>query len=86
MGLASPGWWPASTLPAQRYATARGERRRVDLEDGSVLTLNTGTQTEVRYTRSERRVTLHPGGEIMLDVSPDASHPFIVDTEIGRCA
>ena len=84
VGLASPGWWPASTLPAQRYATARGERRRVDLEDGSVLTLNTGTQTEVRYTRSERRVTLHPGGEIMLDVSPDASHPFIVDTEIGR--
>lgn len=84
VGLASPGWWPASTLPAQRYATARGERRRVDLEDGSVLTLNTGTQTEVRYTRSERRVTLHPGGEIMLDVSPDASHPFIVNTEIGR--
>ena len=84
VGLASPGWWLASTLPAQRYATRAGERRRVDLEDGSVLTLNTGTQTEVRYTRSERRVTLHPGGEIMLDVSPDASHPFIVDTEIGR--
>ena len=84
MGLASPGWWPASTPPAQRYATARGERRRVDLEDGSVLTLNTGTQAEVRYTRSERRVTLLPGGEIMLEVSPDASHPFIVDTEIGR--
>ena len=80
MGLASPGWWPASTLPAQ-LATARGERRRVDLEDGSVLTLNTGTQAD---TRSERRVTLLPGGEIMLEVSPDASHPFIVDTEIGR--
>ena len=48
VGLASPGWWPASTLPAQR-ATARGERRRVDLEDGSVLTLNTGTQAEVRH-------------------------------------
>ena len=46
--------------------------------------MNTGTQAEVRYTRSERRVTLLPGGEIMLEVSPDASHPFIVDTEIGR--
>ena len=76
-GLAGGG----SLRRCPRSAPRRGERRRVDLE--SVLTLNTGTQAEVRYTRSERRVTL-PGGEIMLEVSPDASHPFIVDTEIGR--
>ncbi|MCH3781252.1 hypothetical protein LZB27_08730, partial [Campylobacter jejuni] len=38
-GLAWPLWWPAETLFQQRYATGRGERRRVALQDDSVLTL-----------------------------------------------
>ena len=82
-GVAWPLWWPAQTLFQQGYATARGERRRVALQDDSVLTLNTATQAEVRYTQDERQVTLQ-AGEIMFEVSRDKARPFIVDTAVGR--
>lgn len=82
-GLAWPLWWPAETLFQQRYATGRGERRRVALQDDSVLTLNTAIQAEVRYTRDERHVALQ-AGEILFEVSPDKARPFIVETELGR--
>ncbi|MFY2564943.1 FecR family protein [Achromobacter ruhlandii] len=82
-GLAWPLWGPAPTLFEQAYATARGERRRVALQDDSVLTLNTATQADVRYTRDERHVALH-AGEILFEVSPDKARPFVVDTDLGR--
>lgn len=82
-GLAWPLWGPAPTLFEQAYATARGERRRVALQDDSVLTLNTATQADVRYTRDARHVALH-AGEILFEVSPDKARPFVVDTDLGR--
>lgn len=82
-GVAWPLWWPVDTLFEQRYATRRGERRQVALQDDSVLTLNTATQAEVRYTRNERHVALQEG-EIMFEVSHDTARPFIVDTAAGR--
>lgn len=82
-GLAWPLWWPSPTLFEQAYATARGERRRVALQDDSILTLNTATQADVRYTRDERHVALR-AGEILFEVSPDKTRPFIVDTDLGR--
>ena len=82
-GLAWPLWGPSPTLFEQAYATARGERRRVALQDDSILTLNTATQADVRYTRDERHVALR-AGEILFEVSPDKARPFIVDTDLGR--
>ncbi|WPL79273.1 FecR domain-containing protein [Bordetella hinzii] len=82
-GLTWPLWRPSQPLFQQGYATARGERRRLALPDDSVLTLNTATQAEVRYTRDERRVALR-AGEMLFDVTPDPARPFIVETELGR--
>ncbi len=59
------------------YATAVGERRIVDLEDGSRLELNTNTEVSVLLSRSERNVSL-VRGESLFDVHPDASRPFKV--------
>ncbi|WZB77196.1 FecR domain-containing protein [Achromobacter insuavis] len=66
----------SATPPAA--ANAAGWRCRT-----SVLTLNTTTQAEVRYTRDERHVALQ-AGEILFEVSPDKARPFIVETELGR--
>lgn len=60
------------------YATAIGERRIVDLEDGSRLELNTNTEVAVRFSRAERHVALLRG-ESLFDVQSDASRPFNVD-------
>lgn len=59
------------------YATAVGERRIVDLSDGSRLELNTNTEAAVRYSRSGRRVELLKG-KSLFNIEPDADRPFKV--------
>lgn len=61
------------------YMTGLGEVLRVPLADGSVMTLNSGTEARVSYREKERRVTLIKG-EILVDVAKDASRPFMVKT------
>lgn len=60
-----------------RFDTLKGQKRVVTLEDGSVMTLNTATKLEVRYTRHERLVRLIEG-EALFDVAKDKSRPFVV--------
>ena len=59
------------------YATAVGEQRTVQLDDGSRITLDTNTRVAVRYTRDRRAVTL-TSGQAMFDVEGDAARPFVV--------
>lgn len=59
------------------YSTAIGEQRVVKLEDGSTVTLNTGSRVHIRYSHFERRVEL-AGGEILLAVHPDTARPLVV--------
>lgn len=59
------------------YATAIGEQRTVQLEDGSRIVLDTNSAIAVRYTRANRSVTL-TSGQAMFDVEGDAARPFIV--------
>lgn len=61
----------------ETYATAVGEQRTVQLEDGSRITLDTNTRVAVRYTRGRRAVTL-TSGQAMFDVEGDAARPFVV--------
>lgn len=73
------GFWlaqPPSVLEAT-YVTSLGEQRVVALPDESLITLNTDTNVEVRYTRGERRVRLLRG-EALFEVAPAADRPFIV--------
>ena len=80
----SAGWWTWSQQRPATYAAAIGERRIVQLEDGSRITLDTGSRIEVRLTEARRIVTL-AAGQARFDVEGDPARPFIVhagDTEV----
>jgi transmembrane sensor len=68
--------WQAATA-GRTYSTAIGEFRRVVLEDGSAISLNTNTTVHVRFLRTERAVTLVQG-EALFDVAHDKQRPFEV--------
>ncbi|MFW7268164.1 FecR family protein [Gluconacetobacter sp. Hr-1-5] len=74
-----------STLTAAMatYHTSVGERRRVALEDGSHVWLNTATAISVAFTGQERRIALHDG-EALFDVIHDAARPFVVTANGGQ--
>lgn len=68
----------STNLPAMVVATTAGERRTVDLTDGTRIILAPGSQLAVAgsYGRDERRVELR--GEAWFTVTHDAERPFLV--------
>jgi transmembrane sensor len=74
--LAGVGVYLGSSRPAA-YSTRKGEKKVVSLDDGSVMTLNTATRLEVRFT-SDRRLIRLVDGEALFDVAKDRDRPFIV--------
>lgn len=68
--------------PADTYQTALGEQRSIDLPDGTVMTLNTRTRVEVRYSKS-RRIVMLQSGEALFEVTRDG-RPFIVQTRVSQ--
>ena len=58
-------------------STHVGERKTIELADGSLVTLNTSTQIKVVYAQHERRIFLLKG-EGLFDVAPDKERPFYV--------
>lgn len=71
------GWWFSS---AEHYQTAIGEQRSVVLSDGTVVTLNTSSEIEVRMARDHRTVDLL-SGEALFEVARDPARPF--DVAVG---
>jgi transmembrane sensor len=68
------------------YRTATGERRSIELADGSQLTLNTRSAVDVRFSAEQRLIELH-AGEILISTHHDPqtpARPFVVHTEHGR--
>lgn len=63
--------------------TRRGEVRRVTLDDGSTVMLNTETGVRVRYSGAERRVQLLYG-EVYFTIVGDPRSPFFVDVGEAR--
>lgn len=57
--------------------TGVGERATATLEDGSTVTLNTGTTLEINYTRLRRDIRLVTG-QALFKVAHDTSRPFVV--------
>lgn len=66
-----------STPDRQFFTTGVGETRTVSLTDGTVMTLNTDSVAEVRYSRKLREVRLAKG-EAFFDVAHNKSRPFEV--------
>ena len=62
----------------QKYFTRIGEQRTIELEDGSLITLNTAGQLVVDYSGAMRRVLLERG-EAYFEVAEVPSRPFTVD-------
>jgi len=66
-------------LGRERYRTQVGEMRVIALSDGSVVTLNTDSEMQVRYTKAQRYIEL-VHGEALFDVAKNKERPFIVQT------
>ena len=80
--VGSWSWWSAQRSDV--YDTAIGEQRTVRLGDGSRIILDTASHVTVRFSGSERLVTL-TSGRAMFEVQGDATRPFLVkagDTEV----
>jgi transmembrane sensor len=60
-------------------ATAKGEFRKVPLQDKSVATINSGSRIEVDFTSRQRKIKLRQG-EAWFEVAKDKSKPFIVES------
>ncbi|NVJ97885.1 MAG: FecR family protein [Alphaproteobacteria bacterium] len=77
LNLISPDNPEARNEAVEAYATRVGETRELRLEDGSVVTLNTGTKLFVDFNDNMRRAILD-SGEAFFDVTKDPSRPFVV--------
>lgn len=66
-------------LPAkvEAYSTGIGEVRRLQLAEGSVMTLDTNSRVETRLSSSRREVSVISGGAFF-DVAPGAGLPLVV--------
>lgn len=71
-GLGAYRFWPDPS-----YATAVGEQRVVRLDDGTRISLNSGSHVVAAYGEGERRVRL-TRGEVLFEVARDAGRPFVV--------
>ncbi len=77
LGLQNLGLWNSSYKVDEVYETAVGERRQLNLPDGSIVTLNTNTRVEFSFNRNERTVFLEHG-EGFFTVAKDEKRPFRV--------
>jgi transmembrane sensor len=70
-----PHFYESSTVEA--FATQIGERKNLQLADGSEIQLNTDSKISVTLERQRRTVRLEKG-EALFDVASDPSRPFHV--------
>jgi transmembrane sensor len=67
----------ADTNDPHTYRTAVGAFRRIPLDDGSTVELNTNTVVHIELTKHKREIWLLQG-EANFDVEKSATRPFIV--------
>lgn len=80
-GAGTIGVWRTSF--AGVYATDIGEQRRVALDDGSLIILDTDSKVRVDFADSRRRVELIRG-RAHFEVARDAARPFTVQAADKR--
>ena len=64
--------------PQEHFITRVGEQKTLELNDGSVVTLNTGGRLVVDFSEPARRIVLERG-EAYFEVTEDPGRPFTVD-------
>ncbi|PTY36207.1 hypothetical protein BGP77_02530 [Saccharospirillum sp. MSK14-1] len=60
-----------------QYQTSAGERQKIALSDGSIVTLNSRTDMDTHFSDNERRVELHEG-EAYFQIARDVNRPFSI--------
>lgn len=78
-GIAGAGTWAVGErfLAAADHSTGIGEVRRVELPDGSRVTLNAMTEIDVDFGPDRRRVVLLRG-QCFFEIGSDMQRPFTV--------
>ncbi|MBZ9780077.1 FecR domain-containing protein [Pseudomonas sp. REP124] len=77
--------WNTTALPTLMadQRTGTGERRRIRLDDGTQLQLNTASAVDIRYSETLREVRLL-AGEIQIQTARDERRrPFVIHTAEG---
>lgn len=69
---------------AADYRSGVGERREVQLADGSQLLLDTDSAVDVQFDPQQRLLVLRRGQVLISTASDSAGRPFRVDTHHGR--
>lgn len=78
--------WHSETSEGLRadYRTAKGEIRRIHLDDGTLLTLNTDTAANVQFDGQQRLVRLIYGEIALVTGHNGKERPFRVQTQQAR--
>ena len=66
-----------SDIAVSVHETASGQHERIELDDGSVITLGAQSLISVAYSEEQRKVLLERG-EAYFDVAKDPNRPFVV--------
>ncbi len=80
--VAAVGWALATYPRWYGYSTSIGEQRIFELQDGSVIHLNTQSRVKVHLSASQREIRL-VRGEALFRVAHDAARPFRVHVRNG---
>ncbi|MFC7287118.1 FecR domain-containing protein [Herminiimonas glaciei] len=80
-GLLAQRITPLNTVTAD-LRTSTGQRKHMQLADGSQIWLNARSAADIDFDESTRRIHLR-SGEIVVDVAADAQRPFIVESAEG---
>lgn len=91
LAVSGAGWssWRLTPLPLwgssliADYRTGMGELRRVDLQDGTKVWLNTASALNIDFSGAIRALQLVMG-EVYIETGHDAQRPFIVSTASGQ--
>ena len=75
--LVDPQFEGEEVVEASSYETAIGGLSRIELTDGSQITLNSQSSVEVRFSDRQRQIKLDRG-EIHVDVAHDPARPLLV--------
>jgi transmembrane sensor len=73
---------PLMETMADAY-TATGERKTIQLTDGSAVMLNARSAIDIRYTSTQRTIVLQLG-ECIVDVKAETNRPFVVEISHGH--
>lgn len=75
-------WWYMSIPHSEHYVTGVGEQRRLVLEDGSIIDMNTQSEITVELGDNQRTVRLL-SGEALFTVAKDPQRPFVVASDLA---